>query len=369
MLETIDAARLVRAFGRQREEMQRFEDASAGVRRSHFAVDKITTRIPPTVEVLQTLLFAGILMGTWRAGYSFGTMAAFLVLLYRMQPHVLLIASAHTRLQAYAGPLQEVEWLLDPAGKPPGPAGSAAFAGFRDQLVFENVSFRYRHGDDADRLVLRNASFTIRKGRAVALLGPSGAGKSTIVNLLCRLFEPASGRILVDGQPLGTVRPSEWLARVALAGQDLDLLEGTVAYNIAYGKDGASMEEIEAAARLANAHEFISSLPDGYNTLVGPRGTILSGGQRQRVALARALVRRPEILILDEATSAVDGISESAIVAALRQAVRGTLTIIVISHRRSTVQHCDDGIVIEDGHVVECGPLYSLTSTGARLAE
>jgi ATP-binding cassette subfamily B protein len=202
--------------------------------------------------------------------------------------------------------------------------------------------------------VLRGLSLEARAGQRVALVGPSGAGKSTTINLLLRFYDPDAGRILVDGRdsrdyPLAGLR-----GRMALVPQDVLLFGGTIADNIAYGKPGATDAEIEAAARRANAHDFIVTFPEGYKTTVGERGVKLSGGQRQRVAIARAILRDPEVLLLDEATSSLDSESERLVQLALDELMRGR-TSLIIAHRLATVRSADRIFVIREGQVAEAG--------------
>jgi subfamily B ATP-binding cassette protein MsbA len=193
----------------------------------------------------------------------------------------------------------------------------------------------------------------------IALLGRSGSGKSTIVNLICGLLVPDKGRIFVHSLDLSALDPHEWRQKIGLAGQDIDLVDGTIADNIAYGARSVSMEEIQAAAKLVDADRFIDQLPLKYETEVGSRGEKLSGGQRQRIGLARALIRRPALLVLDEATNSIDGLSEDEIIKVLdNRDYFGTA--IVISHRRKTLGACDYGIVMEDGKVTAQGPLNAL---------
>ena len=194
--------------------------------------------------------------------------------------------------------------------------------------------------------VLRRANFALDRGRAVALIGPSGAGKSTVINLLCRLLEPTSGAILIDGQPLSSLDAEQWLSTIAVAGQDLDLMDGTIAENVAYGRPEMTLADVEAALAEARA-DFVHELPQGVNTVVGSRGLSLSGGQRQRLGLARALARKPELLILDEATNAVDVETEDGILQTVKNLPVST-TILVVSHRPSTLAFCDDAIVLDE---------------------
>jgi subfamily B ATP-binding cassette protein MsbA len=180
------------------------------------------------------------------------------------------------------------------------------------------------------------------------------------VNLICRLLEPSAGRITLDGRDVTEIDPRSWLAHVALAGQDIDLIDASISANIAYGVPDASFERIQQAAQQADADRFIQTLPEGYETTVGSRGLSLSSGQRQRIGIARALLRDPELLILDEATNAVDGISEAAIMTLIQRRAGHKLTI-VISHRPSTIASCQDGLVLDRGRVVESGPLEGLS--------
>jgi ABC-type multidrug transport system fused ATPase/permease subunit len=311
------------------------------------------------LEILHAVLFIGILLVAVVYGYSLPVLAAFLVLLNRLQPHLRALEAASTDLESAAANVAEVEWLLDPRGQPPGPTGETPFTGLTDRIEFRDVSFAYPTRTEA--AALTKVSFSIPAGQATALMGRSGSGKSTIINLLCRLVDPASGSILVDGKDLAEIDPASWLDQIGIAGQDIDLVDGTIAENIAFGRSGLSEADIVEAARAADAHDFITALPQGYQTHVGDDGSNLSGGQRQRVAIARAFARKPSILILDEATNAVDGISEGAILGLLRR-VRGDMTVIVISHRQSTIAQCDHAVSLLGGAVVEESPLSSSES-------
>lgn len=356
-LDAIQATRLVRLFGQEAREHQRFAQASEKVRAAAFRVERSRWKIQPSVEVLHILLFLAVLLGAYRAGVAFSLVAAFIVLLYRLQPHVRTMQTTFALLRSRSGSLKSVDWLLDPDDKPLPPQGDQPFPGLQSVVEFKNVSFRYPGPDRP--AVLDAASFELRKGRSIALIGRSGSGKTTVVNLICRFFEPTEGAILVDGVPLNRIDPRRWRSVIALASQDLELVDGTIAENIAYGAPDASPEAIATAARAADAHDFIASLPEGYDTMAGQRGMSFSAGQRQRIALARALVRNPEILILDEATNAVDGLSEATIFEALRDRA-GQRTTIVISHRKSTLAFCDDAVVVQGGRVTATGPLSNL---------
>lgn len=362
MLHLVHAGRLIRIFGQESREKAIFAKASDGVRRAAFALSIRQGVLPPLTEVLHAMLFLAVVIGAWLANVSFPLTVAFLILLYRLQPHMRALQMSWSQLQGMSGSLEEVQWLLDPSDKPEAPQGSLPFDGLRQGISFDDVSFAYSGalpGPDAREAVLHQAVFNIRSGRSTALIGRSGAGKTTIVNLLCRFIEPDSGRILVDGAPLGEIDPRQWLRNIALASQELELVDGTIFENIVYGHDTASASDAMHAAKLAEAHEFIEHLPRGYATLVGYRGVNLSAGQRQRIALARALVRDPDILILDEATSAVDGLSEAAIVETLKSRA-GRRTTIVISHHHSTISFCDDVVILSRGRVKKQAPFATL---------
>jgi ATP-binding cassette subfamily B protein len=219
-------------------------------------------------------------------------------------------------------------------------------------IAFEGVRFSYPSRKEV--AVLRGLSLTVRAGQRIALVGPSGAGKSTIVSLILRFYDPDSGRVLIDGRNARDYSLRRLREHMAIVPQDVLLFGGTIADNIAYGRPGAVPAEIEAAARQANAHEFIAAFPAGYQTIVGERGVQLSGGQRQRVAIARAVLRDPAILILDEATSSLDSESESLVQQALDVLMQGR-TSVIIAHRLSTVRRADCIYVIKEGEVVESG--------------
>lgn len=361
MLHLVHAGRLIRIFGQESREKQVFDSSSDAVRRAGFLLQTRQGALPPLTEVLHSFLFLAVVVSAWSVGVSFPVIVAFVVLLYRLQPHVRGLQLSWGQVQGWSGSLEEVRWLLDSSDKPKPPGGTEPATDICKHIRFDGVTFRYPDSG-ARAVVLHSASFEVRSGRATAIIGRSGAGKTTIVNLLCRFVEPDEGRILIDDLPLDKIDPLQWRSRIALASQELELVDGTILENITYGKK-ATAAEAERAAKLAEAHEFIENLPEGYQTVVGYRGFNLSAGQRQRIALARALVRDPEILILDEATNAVDGLSEAAIVETLKSRA-GRRTTLVISHHRSTISFCDDVVILGGGHVrtqVQLADVASLT--------
>jgi ATP-binding cassette subfamily B protein len=241
--------------------------------------------------------------------------------------------------------------------------GARPLAVSEAHVVFDGVSFAY----DPERPILQNLSFSVPPGKTVAIVGPSGAGKSTISRLLFRFYEVNGGRILIDGQDIGLVTQESLRAAIGMVPQDTVLFNDTIRYNIRYGRPDASDAEVEAAARMAQIHDFVMSLPKGYDSLVGERGLKLSGGEKQRVSIARTILKGPPILILDEATSALDSFTENQIQDALRK-VSENRTTLVIAHRLSTVVDADEILVLDRGQAVERGTHAQLLAQGGLYA-
>jgi ABC-type multidrug transport system fused ATPase/permease subunit len=256
----------------------------------------------------------------------------------------------------------EVTRLLEETANFATPSGAKTFTGLKNDIAFDGVTFTYQGNS---RPAISSLSFRIRRGTTTASVGLSGAGKSTLLDLLLRFHEPQSGKILVDDASLTEFDVKTWRARLAIVNQDPYLFDDTVRGNILYGRPEASEEDLINAARTACADDFIRQLPNGYDTMIGERGTQISGGQRQRLSLARALIRNPEILILDEATSALDAVTERAIQQALKSADR---TVIIVAHRLSMVEIADHAVVLEDGSLVEEGAPSVLLKSGGKLA-
>jgi subfamily B ATP-binding cassette protein MsbA len=355
MATIVAAVRVIRVFGQTAREQGRFDSASQRVDRAMQATERTSSLMGPVVEVLIACLFIAILLAGTRLGVSLAVITAFLVLLVRCQPYARLISELRLTIAAMRGSLLEIEWLLSLAPPPAPPGRSDRELPDAAPIAFEDVSYTYPNGTPG----LAGASFGLRPNVSTALIGRSGSGKSTVVNLLCALIEPDGGHIRVGDERLDRADPARWRERLAVAGQDYELLGGTVAENIAYSRPEASRAEIEQVARTAGAHEFICRLPAGYDTEVTGEGLSLSGGQRQRIGLARALLKNADILILDEATNAVDGLSEREIMKLLAEH-RNFRTALVVSHRPLTLEACEDGIVLDEGRVVEAGPLREL---------
>ena len=258
------------------------------------------------------------------------------------------IGESYSSFQEIRAAVERIQWL-DTLEEEVG--GNDVVYGFEGELCFENVSHRYNKDGE---LVLKNINLTIKKGAVVAIVGSSGAGKTTLIDLIPRFYDPIDGRVLIDGYDIKNFPLSDLRNLIGLVSQDIILFNDTIRENIALAMPNASDIEIETAARFAYAHDFISELPDGYDTLLGERGLNLSGGQRQRIAIARAILKNPPILILDEATSALDVVSESLVQKALEKLMHERTTIIV-AHRLSTIRKADNIVVMENGQIISQG--------------
>jgi ABC-type multidrug transport system fused ATPase/permease subunit len=348
MLMTLEGLRTIRAYGQEQIHHERFLQLSAQARRTSFALARLRASLDPITDVGYLAILCLIAAGAVQWGAGFATVLAAVALLYRLQPHVreveghlLYLAQTEPQLRSVRAMLRRDDKRYDRPGQRPA-------ATPRDRIRFEGVCLRYE-----ERLppALDTVSFEILAGATTALVGPSGAGKTTVINLLLRLYEPTAGAIFIDGVPLDELRRGEWLGLLAVAGQDVELVEGTVIDNIRMAKPNASQDEVIEAARIAGVDEFIEPLPEGYATWVGQQGLRFSGGQRQRIGLARAVLRDPQVLILDEATSALDGDLERRIRDTLRERFRGR-TLLVISHRQAAVADADYVVRLEAGRLV-----------------
>jgi subfamily B ATP-binding cassette protein MsbA len=357
MYEGVMAMATIRAFGREAYEQQRFNQASTQVQGAFLRLEALSGLVYPLYEMASALLVLAILVIAVQYNRNFlPVLLTFLFMLYRLQPHMQLLDSYRTSLQALAGSVTEVWDFLDPRHKPYDPPGVMPCPQLCHGIRLDAVNFTYPH---QDRPALEHLSLTIPAGQTTAVVGPSGAGKSTLIHLLYRFYHPTSGQIWVDGQPLGALSVADWRDRLAIVSQEVHMFNATVADNIAYGRPDASRGAIVAAAKQAQAHDFICQMPQGYDTPLGDRGLRLSGGQRQRLALARAIIRDPDVLILDEATNALDSISEHLIQQALALFSRDR-TVIVIAHRLATIEQADQIVVLQQGRLVEQGTLSDL---------
>lgn len=365
MVSILDGVRVIRLFGQEARELQRFMDSSETVRRRFLKLDIASLAMHPLLEALYLPLFFAALYSALLHNTGFSTLLAFLFIFYRMAPQARIFGQGLIRMSALRAAIDDVADLLDETNKPYVRSGNKPFKEFRGELKFEKVSFAYEAGG---LMALSDVSFTLRSGEVLAFVGRSGAGKSTIVNLLCRFYDPSAGRIRANGTPLPELDLAEWRGGIAIAGQGVELMGLSIADNIRYGRPEATIEEIVSAAKEVDAHDFIAQLPQGYDTILDRWHGTLSGGQRQRIALARALVRQPEILILDEATSELDSVTEVTIQEVLKR-LKGRMTIVIIAHRLSTIRHADHVVVLDDGRVVESGPPGKLLEREGSFAQ
>ena len=351
--EVMSSIKIVKSFTREPYERNRFQEKIETA--FERAVDKlkISAFFGPFILGL-TFLVSALLI--WYGGYQVmqgattpGELAAFFLYALIIAGPIGTFVRLYTQIQEARGAIQRVYEILDTEPIVQNPENPVSLENITGSIQFENVSFGYQ-----DTGVIHDVSFDVLPGQTVALVGPSGAGKSTIIKLLLRFFDPNSGTIRLDGHDIRTLDRKSFLNQIGLVPQETLLFGGTVRENILYGKLDATEAELEEAAQKANAHEFITNMEKGYDTIVGEKGTKLSGGERQRIAIARAILKDPKILVLDEATSSLDNRSESLIQEGLETLMTHRTTFIV-AHRLSTIHKADQIIVLDKGCIVETG--------------
>jgi ATP-binding cassette subfamily B protein len=365
--EVLAGIAVVKSFVMEDEEKRRFVRDVESTNRLVLRGVGTDTRVGAARNLVALLArLAAIGLGSYfvvRGEITVGTLVVFVGYVGGLFGPVQGLVNVYQTVRRASVSLEAIFSILDAQDPLRDAPGARAVGRLRGEVAFENVGFSY----PGQPPILRGITVRVRAGERVALVGPSGAGKSTLMALLLRLRDPTTGRILVDGLDIRTLQQRALRRQIGVVLQESLLFNDTIRNNIAYGRPGASWEEIEAAARAANAHEFIIRLPDGYDTVVGERGSRLSMGQRQRIAIARALLKDPPILILDEATSALDAESEALVQAALDRLVQGRTTF-VIAHRLATVVHADRILVLKDGTIVESGRHEELCAAGGYYA-
>ena len=351
--EVMSSIKIVKSFTREPYERNRFQEKIETA--FERAVDKlkISAFFGPFILGL-TFLVSALLI--WYGGYQVmqgattpGELAAFFLYALIIAGPIGTFVRLYTQIQEARGAIQRVYEILDTEPIVQNPENPVSLENITGSIQFENVSFGYQ-----DTGVIHDVSFDVLPGQTVALVGPSGAGKSTIIKLLLRFFDPNSGTIRLDGHDIRTLDRKSFLSQIGLVPQETLLFGGTVRENILYGKLDATEAELEEAAQKANAHEFITNMEKGYDTIVGEKGTKLSGGERQRIAIARAILKDPKILVLDEATSSLDNRSESLIQEGL-ETLMAHRTTFIVAHRLSTIHKADQIIVLDKGCIVETG--------------
>ena len=352
--ESVSGIRLVKSFGGEQYEEERFREGSGRYARGMVRVTRLAVLAQPITETVGTAIAVAILWVGARmvenGALTGSVLITFLILVMRMLQPLKQLSQVPTTAQQSLAAAERIFEVIDSPTEESLDRGKITTATFERTLEFERVSFAY-----ADEPVLVDVSLVAPKGQVIALVGASGAGKSTLVDLIPRFYEPTAGRILLDGVDTREIALQALRSLIGIVSQDTVLFNDTVRNNLAYGAAARyTDEQVEAAARAANAHRFIAELRDGYDTILGERGTRLSGGQRQRLSIARALLVDPPILILDEATSALDTESERLVQEAIDRLLEGR-TVFVIAHRLSTIAHADQILVMDRGRVVEHG--------------
>jgi ABC-type multidrug transport system fused ATPase/permease subunit len=352
--ENVSGIRIVKAFAREEHQMRRFRRAVARVFDQSIYSTRLQAFFSPLLGLLPQLGIALVLLVGGRqviAGeLSLGDFTAFYTYVAMLAGPMRMLGMALGMAQRAIASGNRLFEILDREPQIESPPGAAALPPGGGRVEMEGVTLRY----DGASPALAGIDLAIEPGRTVALVGPSGSGKTSLVALIARLYDPSEGSVRIDGADVRSVDLASLRAQIAFVGDESFLFSASIAENIAYARPGASREEVEAAARRAQAEEFVRDLPAGYDTVVGERGLTLSGGQRQRVAIARALLADPRILILDDATSSVDATTEAAIRAGLAEAMAGRTTL-VIAHRLSTVSLADEVVVMDGGRIVDHG--------------
>ena len=356
--ETIAGNRIVKAFSMESWEIARFRNAAQRLFRANLRSVAAAAISSPLMDVFGAIAIALLLLlGREKIAhneFTLGAFGAFIAAVFSLYNPVRKFALFNNNFQQALGASSEIFKFMDTKDDVREAPSAKALAPFSHSIRFEHVCFSYEAEGDEAREILRDINLEVHAGEVLAVVGSSGAGKSTLVHLIPRFFDVSSGRLLIDGQDIRQATLASLRSQVGVVSQDTVLFNDTARNNIAYGQPNVPQKTVEAAARAALAHDFISDLPSGYDTVIGERGVRLSGGERQRIAIARALLKNAPILILDEATSALDTESESLVQSALAN-LMARRTVVVIAHRLSTVRRADRIVVLENGTIADIG--------------
>jgi ATP-binding cassette, subfamily B, bacterial MsbA len=362
--ETISGFRVVKAFGMEGFEIERFRRAAARLFHVNMRITRHTAFLPPLMEAVGGLaMITALFYGSWAIGtgrLTTGTFSSFMIALFSMYTPIKRLSRVNATLQAALAAGTRIFEVLDTHQEIQEAPAAAVLPRMREAIEYREVGFRYSDGPGR---VLRRVSFSARPGEVLAIVGTSGAGKTTLVNLLPRFYDVSEGTISIDGVDVRKATLRSLREQIGLVTQETVLFNDTVRANIGYGLKDVDEARLEAAARAALAHDFILDLPRRYDTIIGERGSRLSGGQRQRIAIARAILKDPPILILDEATSALDAQSERSVQEALANLMKGRTTL-VIAHRLGTVRKADRILVLDGGEIKETGSHDELLRRG-----
>jgi len=366
LYDRLAGIKLVKAFGTEATQLRRFDGIIDRFRA--LAIEITDNRVIASLfmePLLFLLIVVSLVVSIEMLDLSIASMLAFLVVFVQILPKAKVIQANHLLINELLPHVSRIQALIESAGVRERLVGDRPITGLTRAIRFEEVAYRY---PGTRERALDAVSVELRAGTTTAVVGGSGGGKTTFVDLLLRLHDPEQGRITIDDAPLTEIDPVAWHRIVGVVEQEPYLFNETVRDNIAYGQTSADADAVRQAAIVAHAHEFITQLPDGYETMVGTRGMTLSGGQKQRIALARALVRHPAILVLDEATSALDTESERLIQQAMTE-LHGRTTLVVVAHRLSTIRHADQILVLERGRIVERGDHDALMTRSGRYRD
>jgi subfamily B ATP-binding cassette protein MsbA len=363
--EAVNNVRIVKAFSMETFETKKFFSTTYNYFCSLLRMARVRQLASPVNDMLASvagiviLLYAGRRIITGGGELDAGDFMTYVIAMFSMIKPVKSLSQVHIRVQEGMAAAERIFAVLDTPEKVVDLPDARRIETFRESIVYEGVSFSYNEGET----VVDNVSFEVRAGEVVAVVGPSGGGKSTLLDLLPRFYDPQKGRILVDGTDIRHLTVASLRGLMGIVTQETLLFNDTIRNNIAYGQNGTPLDHVMDAARMANAHEFIEQMEEGYDTTVGNRGTRLSGGQRQRLAIARALLKNPQILIFDEATSALDTESEMLVQEAIDRLMAGR-TVLVVAHRLSTIKNANRILVVDQGRIVERGAHAQLLEQG-----
>jgi subfamily B ATP-binding cassette protein MsbA len=364
--ETISGVKIVKAFGTENYENNKFKKETGGYFRMVLKITRVRNLSSPITEILSVgvgvvIIYYGGTMVLNNNEIKASEFLGFLFAIFQLLPPIKELSGVNNRIQESSAAGDRIFEIIDTQPDIVNKENAIPVTEFKSEVVFEKVGFAYP--DEPGEKVLENINFSVNKGEVVALVGPSGGGKSTLVDLLPRFYDVTSGAIKFDGTDIRDLKIEDLRKFIGIVTQETILFNDSIKNNICYGSTNFSEDKIVEAAKIANAHNFIIEMPNGYDTEIGERGVKLSGGQRQRLAIARALLKNPEIMIFDEATSALDNESEKLVQEALDRLMKSR-TVVVIAHRLSTIKNADKILVLQNGEIIQYGSHDSLLEQG-----